>query len=53
MTTVSVTLKLRMDFDAESMAWVEELADKAREQGEVTLLRIDEMPSSVTLVREK
>ena len=54
MTTpfVEVTLRLRMEFDASSMSWIEELTDKAREQAEVLLVRMDNMPSSVVLEGE-
>ncbi len=54
MTTpfVEVTLRLRMEFDASSMSWIEELADKAREQGEILLVRVDGMPASVVLEGE-
>lgn len=46
---VTVTLRLRMEFDTDSMQWLGELTDKAREQGEVELLRVDDLPVSLVL----
>jgi len=43
---VDVTLKVRVRFDQYTMGWLEGLADKGREQGEIRLLQVDGMPPS-------
>lgn len=48
-TFVELTLRLRMEFDASSMSWIGDLTEKASEQGEILLMRLDGMPSSLVL----
>ena len=46
--TLTLVVKIRPeDFDSQSIAWVDELKDKAAEQGEVTSCILTELPNQI------
>lgn len=51
---VHMTIEVPVDSDVASLrgtfSWLEELQDKAAEQGEVTHLRLEGLPPTITLV---
>lgn len=54
MMKVHMTIDVPVDSDVASLrgtfSWLEELHDKAAEQGEVTHLRLEGLPPTITLV---
>jgi hypothetical protein len=55
MKTITIKLEVEVDeahFDSGTLAWVEELMDKAREQGDVTLCQVVGISPVLTLCRK-
>jgi predicted RND superfamily exporter protein len=46
--TLTLVVKIRPDdFDSQSIAWIDELKDKAAEQGEVTSCILTQIPAQI------
>lgn len=46
--TLTLVVKIRPDdFDSHSIAWIDELKDKAAEQGEVTSCILTQIPTQI------
>lgn len=49
--TITLVMTIRPeDFDTDTLPWVAELVDKAREQGEVTSCTMTDFPNTIDFV---